>query len=67
VWALNKFKFFIFGKPITVYGLVYLTESAILIRSALALQEFDVQFKFRAGKCNAAPDGLTRMIFNKDR
>jgi len=75
VWALNKFKCWIFGKPITVYTdhnpLVYLREtvskSAKLIRWASALQEFDVQFKFRAGKCNGAPDCLTRMIFDEDR
>jgi hypothetical protein len=74
VWTLNKFKFWIFGKPIIVYTdhnpLVYLTEtvpkSSKLIRWALALQEFDVQFRFRAGKSNGAHDCLTRMIFNED-
>ena len=45
IWALNKFKYWIFGKPVTVYTdhnpLVYLTEtvpkSVKLMRWALAL------------------------------
>ena len=74
IWALNKFKYWVFGKPITVYTdhnpLVYLTDTvpkfSKLIRWALALQEFDLQFKFRAGKCNGAPNCLSRMIFQED-
>jgi len=32
------------------------------MRWALALQEFDVEFKFLAGKLNIVADVLTRMV-----
>ena len=43
----------------------YLTEtapkSAKLMRYALALQEYDVIFRYKAGKNNAAADCLSRL------
>jgi hypothetical protein len=74
IWGLNKFKQWIFGTKVTVYSdhnpLVYLTEtvpkSSKLVRWALALQEFDVQFRYKAGKYNEASDCLSRMVFKED-
>jgi len=59
----------LFGHKITVFcdpnPLTYLTElapkSAKLLRWALALQEFAVVFKYRAGKANVVPDLLSRI------
>lgn len=69
--ALNRFRSWIFGYKICVYSdhnpLSYLTEtvpkSAKLLRWALALQNFDISFRYKAGKSNAmvAPDCLSRM------
>ena len=58
-----------FGTKITVYSdhnpLTYLTisapKSAKLMRWALALQEFDLEFRFRSGKTNVAADTLSRL------
>lgn len=67
--GLQKYRNWIFGSEVTVHSdhnpLLYLTESAPksakLMRWALALQEFSVTFKYRAGKSNAAADCLSRM------
>jgi RNase H-like domain found in reverse transcriptase len=69
--ALNRFRSWIFGYKIFIYSdhnpLWYLTESvpksAKLLRWALALQNFDICFRYEAGKSNAmaAPDCLSRM------
>lgn len=67
--ALKKFRSWVWGTKITVFSdhnpLTYLTEcapkSAKLMRWALALQEFDISFRFRAGKLNIAADSLTRL------
>ena len=69
--ALNRFRSWIFGYKIFIYSdhnpLSYLTESvpksAKLLRWALALQNFDICFKYKAGNSNAmaAPDCLSRM------
>ena len=67
--ALRKFRGWVFGTRITVYSdhnpLTYLTlsapKSAKLMRWALALQEFDVEFRFRSGKTNVAADTLSRL------
>jgi len=69
IWALKKFRNWIFGKTVTVYTdhnpITYLTEmapkSAKLMRYALALQEYDVVFCYKAGKSNAAADCLSRL------
>ena len=70
IWCLQKFRHWIFGTPITLYSdhnpLTFLTDSAPksskLMRWALALQEFNIQFVYRAGKCNKAADCLSRMV-----
>jgi hypothetical protein len=67
--ALHKFRNWLFGVRVTVYSdhnpLTYLTESAPksakLMRWALALQEFNILFKFRPGKANVAADCLSRL------
>ena len=67
--SLQRVKQWVFGRKITVHSdhnpLTYLTESspksAKLLRWALALQEFEVSFQYRAGKDNVVPDLLSRM------
>lgn len=66
---LRKFRCWVWGTKVTVHSdhnpLLYLTESAPksakLMRWALALQEFDIEFCYYAGKLNVAADTLTRM------
>jgi hypothetical protein len=68
--ALRKYRHWIFGTKVVVYSdhnpLTFLTESAPksakLMRWALALQEFDVEFRYRAGKTHIVPDVLTRLV-----
>ena len=68
VWSLNKFRTWIFGAPITIFAdcnpLTYLTasapKSAKLTRWALALQEFEITFKFKKGLENTVADYLSR-------
>ena len=67
--ALQKYRNWIFESEVTVHSdhnpLLYLTESvpksAKLMRWALALQEFSVTFKYRAGPNNVAADCLSRL------
>jgi len=62
IWALNKFRNWIFEKPVTVCTdhnpLTYLTDSipksSKLTRWSLALAEYDAAFKYKAGKLNVA-------------
>ena len=69
IWALQKFRRWLFWCPVTVLSdhnpLMYLTQasprSAKLMRWALALQEFDVSFKYKEGRNNAAADCLSRV------
>ena len=69
IWALKRFRNWIFGKPVTLFTdhdpLTFLTEaapkSAKLMRWALALQEYDVTFCYKKGKLNVAADCLSRM------
>jgi hypothetical protein len=69
IWSLQKFKQWIFGSEITLYSdhnpLTYLTDSAPksskLTRWALALQEFNVIFKYKPGRENSAADCLSRI------
>jgi len=69
IWALNKFRNWIFNKPVNVYSdhnpLTYINESATksakLMRWALALQQYDVVFKFKAGRANVVADCLSRL------
>ena len=68
IWALKKFRKWIFGKPAVVYTdhnpITYMThaapESAKLMRRALAIQEYDVTFHYKMGSKNVA-DCLSRL------
>jgi len=68
IWALNKYRDHIFGTRVTVYcdnnPLQYIREcapkSAKLLRWSLALQEFDIEFKYQKGSCNVVADWLSR-------
>ena len=74
LWGLQKFKHWLFGTSITLYSdhnpITYLTEttpkSAKLVRWALALQEFNVNFVYRAGRVNEAADCLSRMVYSRE-
>jgi len=67
--ALQKYRCWIFGSSVVVHSdhnpLLYLTETAPksskLMRWSLSLQEFDVTFKYRAGRNNVAADCLSRL------
>ena len=69
LWSLQKYRGWTFGAVVTVHSdhnpLTYLTDSAPksakLMRWALALQEFNVTFKFKPGKNNVAADCLSRL------
>ena len=69
IWALKKFRNWVFGKTVTIYTdsntVTFLTEtvpkSAKLMRWWLALQEYEVVFRYKAGKNNTAADCLSRM------
>jgi len=66
--AVNKFKHWFFGSKVTIHSdhnpLTYLTESAPksskLMRWSLALAEFNIEFKYKAGKLNVPADTLSR-------
>ena len=68
IWALKKFRTWIFGAHITIFSdsnpLTFLTssapKSAKLTRWALALQQFDVTFKYTRGRDNIVADFLSR-------
>jgi len=68
--ALRKYRHWVFGSKVCVFSdhnpLTYLTESAPrsakLMRWALALQEYEVEFKYRAGSTHTVPDVLTRLV-----
>ena len=74
LWALQKFKHWIFGKNVIVYldhnPITFLTEtapkSAKLMRWALAIQEFDVTFGYRKGSTNMVADCLSRDVYTED-
>ena len=69
VFALRKFRNFIFGVKVTIFSdhnpLMYLRESAPksakLTRWALGLQDFDLSWEFRPGSKNQAADCLSRL------
>jgi len=64
IWALQKFRNWIFGQPTTVIyshhnPLMYITESstksAKLMRWLLSLQSYNVTFKYKEGRKNVVP------------
>lgn len=67
--ALQKYRNWIFGSHVTVHSdhnpLLYITESAPksakLMRWSLSLSEFNVTFKYKAGRTNIAADCLSRL------
>jgi hypothetical protein len=69
IWALKKYSNFVFGLPVTVYSdhnpLTYITEgatkSAKLTRWSLALQQFNVSFKYRPAHRNRVADLMSRL------
>ena len=69
VVALRKYRNWLFRSLVRIHSdhnpLTYLTDSAPrsakLMRWALALQEFQVEFNYRKGKCNLAADCLSRL------
>jgi hypothetical protein len=68
IYALNKFHHIIFGAPLIVYcdhnPLRYLVEcapkSAKLTRWKLALQAYQIEFRFTRGSNNVVADCLSR-------
>ena len=70
IWALNKYRDLIFGTRVTVCcdhnPLQYIREcapkSAKLMRWSLALQEFDVDFRYQKGTSNVVADWLSRSV-----
>jgi hypothetical protein len=69
IWALRKFRSWIFLSKVVGFSdhnpLSYLTEavpkSAKLARWALALQEYNIDFRYRSDRKNAAADFLSRI------
>jgi hypothetical protein len=74
IWALNKFRHWVFGGPVTACTdhnpITYLTESspksAKLMRWLLGISEFDVTFQYHAGRLNGAADCVSRMTTTDD-
>jgi len=70
IWALNRFRNLIFGSLVSVYcdhnPLQYIRQcapkSARLLRWALALQEFNIEFHYKKGSQNVVADWLSRQI-----
>ena len=74
LWALQKYKYWLYGRSVILYSdhnpITFLTEttpkSSKLMRWHLALQEFQVEFRFRKGSTNEAADCLSRMVQYED-
>lgn len=69
IWALRKFEYLLFGSQITILSdhnllkyIVYcIPKSAKLTRWALALQEYNILFKYHKGSQNVIADCLSRV------
>ena len=69
-WAINKFRIYLDGKKFTVYtdhsALQWSNskrhENSKLERWAIALQEFDYEFKYKKGEENLVADCLSRCV-----
>ena len=69
--CLQKYRNWLFGAKVVIHSdhnpLLYLTETAPksskLMRWALAIQEYDVVFKYRSGCTNTAADFLSRIDY----
>ena len=70
IWALDKFRDIVFGSKITVVcdhnPLQYIRDcapkSAKLLRWSLALQEFDLEIKYKRGSDNVVANYLSRHV-----
>jgi len=70
IWALNRFRYIVYGTKVTVYcdhnALLYVREcapkSAKLLRWALTLQEFDLEFRYIKGSSNVVAAWLSRAV-----
>ena len=70
IWALNRFRDIVYGTKVTVYcdhnPLQYVREcapkSAKLLRWSLALQEFDLDFRYTKGSSNVVAGWLSRAV-----
>ena len=66
--AVKKYKSWLYLSKVVIHSdhnpITYLTETAPksskLMRWSLALAEFDIEFKYRAGKLNIPADTLSR-------
>ena len=76
IWALRKFKSFIFGTPTKIQTdhnpLRYLTETSPknskLMRWLLAIQTYPhLSFEFKTGNNNVAANCVSRMVYENDR
>ena len=69
VFAFKQFRHYVYGQKIVLYTdhkpLVWLMThkdtSSRLIRWALLLQEYNIEFKYKVGKANANADSLSRI------
>jgi hypothetical protein len=74
LWSLQKYKQWIFGNTVTLHSdhnpITFLTDttpkSAKLMRWSLAIQEFDVIFKYKRGDMNVVADCLSRDVLSAD-
>ena len=68
--ALRRYRSWVYGAKVIVHSdhnpLTFLTESAPksakLMRWAMVLQKYNVEFRYRAGSKNIVPDVLTRLV-----
>ena len=73
--CLQKYRFWLFKSKVIIHSahncLLYLTETAPksskLMRWALAIQEYDVVFKYQSGSTNTAADFLSRVDYSSLR